>query len=153
MTLTEANAGIGQRVTNTESGAIGTLQSVGKGSHYNVGVVAFDREVREVYLKILTFTDGLRTPCTLALPFADLLQLLSSPEVPKESRRRLFTRLLGRAPTKDEMDHMQGKKGRVCVTCGDHGAFAINPQHGTIELDCLCTVPVDESSSQTGGGY
>ncbi len=82
MTPREASAGIGQRVTDTEGTEIGTLRSVepkrGKNGTYHVGIVTFPRETRPVWLKKLVWTDGLRTPRTLQIPYAEMIEFFAS---------------------------------------------------------------------------
>lgn len=143
MTPREAEAGVGQRVTDTRSGEIGVLQSVRPKRHYHVGLVAFPREVREVWLRYLTWTDGLRTPHTLQLPYDELLNFFhyaSSGELrgKAELRKRLFKRLFGRDPTANEKHYMAGKhEGGVCKACGYRQSLALNPS-GSVELECGC---------------
>lgn len=143
MTPREAEAGIGQRVTDSESGEVGILQSVKPKRHYHVGVVAFPRGVRDVWLRYLTWTDGLRTPQTLQLPYSELLNFFhyaSSDELrgSAELRKRLFKRLFGRDPTANEKQYMAGRhEGGVCKACGYRQSLALNPC-GSVELECFC---------------
>jgi hypothetical protein len=143
MTPREASAGIGQRVTDTESGEIGRLHGVKPRSHYHVGVVAFSREVREVWLRNLSWTDGLKTSHTIRLPYGEFLDFFhhaSSGELRgnAEMRKRLFKRLFGRDPTANERQYMAGKgEGGVCGRCHARQSLAVNP-NGSVESECAC---------------
>ena len=68
MTRREAEAGIGQRVTDTESGREGTLRAVEEvqstGGVYFVGLVDFHTGSVRIWLKRLKWADVLETPHT-----------------------------------------------------------------------------------------
>ncbi len=115
------------------------LQSVKPKRHYHVGVIAFPREVREVWLKKLEWTDGLKTTHTLQLPYDEFLRLLASCEMPVKSKRKLFQQLLGREPSANEARYLRGAQERVCEVCGYTQHYAVNPT-GSVELDCACQV-------------
>lgn len=136
-------AGIGQRVTDSETREVGRLKSVDTSRHYNLATVAFAREVRKVMLRNLTWTDGLRTPQTLQLPYGELLDFFhfaASDELrgSAETRTRLFKLLFGRAPTTTEKRYMAGRReAGVCNACGYRQSLALNP-NGSVDSECLC---------------
>ncbi len=144
MTEREATAGIGQRVTDCETNEVGILQGLKhRFSHYR-GVVAFPSGVRDVWLRRLSWTEGLRTPHTLQVPYGEILDFFhhasSEDRGTAVMRKRLFKRLFGREPTANERLYMSGKwDGSVCQTCGDRPRLTVNPM-GSVDAVCYCVL-------------
>ena len=153
MTPKEAQAGINQRVTDCKTGEVGTLQSVDATRRYNLAFVAFDRGVRRVMLRDLTWTDGLRTTHTVALPYSEFIHFFyfSSAEQrgSAEMRTRFFKLSFGRAPTANERHYMGGKsEAGVCKACRYPIRLAVNP-NGSVDSVCECD-PSD-AATESGG--
>lgn len=142
----EALAGIGQRVTEDETGEVGFLLDVvpvgtSNRASYHVGSVAFPDGIRRVWLKKLAWTDGLVTAFTLRVPHREVLEAVRAAGAKGQAKlvRRLFVVLFGRDPTPDEVKYMTDELvDRRCRSCGNIQTITVHP-NGVVGRECSCT--------------
>jgi hypothetical protein len=147
MTNKEAEAGIGQRVRDTESDRVGLLVRVEYVArrNYHVGVVNFHGQEGRVWLKHMQWVDGPPpTPLSKSAPHGEVLAALARYRQDGKLDP-IFVLLFGRPPTPCERSFVAGRLGGTCRTCGLDLSVSLLP-NGTAAVECACP-PAPEPSA------